>query len=374
MRAVRTYVRVGFAFGALPLVSCGGKSIAIVGYGPDAGGSGGTESSSAGTSSAGTSTIVTNSSGVDGLGCPGVVLEPGESEAVAATACAALTTECVGGLPVDLHLLVEASSRMLETIDGVSKWELVRRGVAGFLTQVAPHHRVGLRVFGATDGAASDCDPLTYAPPLVAPAHDSTTFAAIEDALATLEPSGSAPTVPALTGTLREIERIQKETRDGQRVVLVLGGAPSACGGTPAALEATFASSPVTSYVVALAPDFDVGPVGEETETWPFLIESGHESSRLTDSLLHIAAGATRQVCGFGRNVPADPDVLPERTRAFFDGKEIPRLAGPADCASSDNGGFYLTESEGRLEYRSCSCTCALFTTCETAEWTFFCE
>lgn len=265
---------------------------------------------------------------------------------------------------------------MLETIDGVSKWELVQRAVEQ-LFMPAPSAGFSLRVFGVNGvaGNADACDPTTYSEPIVPAGKGRAALESIRQALGALRPDGLAPAVPALAGALKEIERVQRDTRDAQRVVLILGGAPSDCAGTPDALRATFAGSNVTSYVIALDPDFDVAPVAEATETWPFVISSGHSETRLADALRHIASGASRRACDFGHALPSGPiPVLLDRTRAFFGNDEIPRLANAAECATSTNGGFYVADEGSNLEYRSCPCTCAAYTTCAGAEWLFYCE
>jgi hypothetical protein len=359
------------ALAFIALAACGGRSTRDL-----SSGSGGTGAGSGVTSGAGgggtAGGLVTNSTGVDGLGCPGVPIADEDFEGAKATACMSLTVECGATFPHDLHLVVERSSRMLETVDGVSKWELVRRALEQFLVP-SSWERVSLRLFGA--GGVSDCDPAAYAAPVVPSGGETSTFAAIFAAMDALPPEGPAPTVAALAGTLEEVERVQQTTRDGQRVVLILGGAPTDCSGTPESLHATFARSPVTSYVIALAPDFDVGPVGEATETWPFVIEAGHSEQRLVDALRHIGRGASRQACDFGRSLPEEPpDIVPEHTRAFFAGDQIPHLANAEECARSEHGGFYLTELAGELGYRSCQCTCARYVACEGAQWMFYCQ
>jgi hypothetical protein len=355
----------------MALAACGGRSTRDLsrGTGGTVGGSGAT-SGTGGTAGE----LVTNSTGVDGLGCPGVPITNEEYSHAAETSCAGLSVECGLAFPHDLHLVVERSSRMFETIDGVSKWELTRRALELFL-EPSRWQRVGLRLFGGAE--PSLCDPTAYAVSTVPPGGDAATFAAIFAAMDALPPEGAAPTVAALAGTLDEVERSQQTTSDGQRVVLILAGAPTACGGTPESLRATFARSPVTSYVIALAPDFDVGPVGEATETWPFVIEAGHSEQRLADALKHIGSGASRQACDFGRSLPSHPSatIAPERTRAFFsDEEEIPHLADAAECARSDHGGFYLTEVAGEPQYRSCLCSCARYVTCQGAQWSFYCQ
>lgn len=357
----------------IALGACGGRSTRDLpsGTGGTGAGSGVTSGSSGGGSAGG---LVTNSTGVDGLGCPGVAITEDEYGHAADTACADRSVACGAAFPHDLHLVVERSSRMLETIDGVSKWELTRRALELFLVP-SVWQRVGLRLYGGAGPTV--CDPTAYAMPTVSPGGDAATFDAIFAAMDALPPEGPAPTVAALAGTLDEVERIQQTTSDGQRVVLILAGAPTDCGGTAESLRATFARSPVTSYVIALAPDFDVGPVGEATETWPFVIEAGHSEQRLADALKHIGRGASRQACDFGLSPPSDPSIViePERTRAFFAGAdEIPHLADATECAGSEHGGFYLTELAGELQYRSCPCSCARYVTCEGAQWMFYCE
>jgi hypothetical protein len=349
------------------LAACGGRSTRDQ---SQAGGSGGSGARPGVGSGATAGELVTNSTGIDGLGCPGVPITDDAYASAAETVCAIAHVECGAAWPHDLHLLVERSERMRETIDGVSKWELTRRALKQFLAP-SSFQRVSLRLFGADGG--NDCDPATYTQPLVPPGDDEATVAAILAAMDTHAPGGLAPTVPALAGTLAEVQRIQNTTRDGQRVVLILGGAPTDCAGTPGSLRAAFAASPVTSYVVALAPDFDVGPVGEATETWPFLVEAGDSETRLADALRHITRGASRQACDFGRALPNRVTVDPARTRVFFGDDEVPQLSSAAECASSDYGGFYLTEGAEEPEYQSCPCTCARYTTCEGAEWLFYC-
>jgi len=351
------------------LSACGGRSARDIS--PSTGGTSGSGGGSAAGSAGTTGAVVTNSTGVDGLGCRGVPITDAQLDQAASTACAGTGLEC-GLLPSDLHLVVERSSRMNETIDGVSKWELIQRALQQLLP-ASSFTGFSLRVFGADGvGDAAACDPATYAIPIVPRGDGPAALESILGTLGALEPEGLAPTVPALAGALEEVERTQPSTLVGQRVVLILGGAPTECAGTPESLRATFEGSAVTSYVIALDPDFDVGPVGEATETWPFVISAGDPETRLTDALRHIAQGASRQLCSFGHPLPNAPQLTfdPARTRAFYGGEEIPHLASAEDCATSPNGGFYLQGDE----YRSCACTCAGYTSCDGATWMFYCD
>jgi hypothetical protein len=274
---------------------------------------------------------------------------------------------------VDIHIVLERSQRMLEAFGGVSKWEFTRRGLSAFLSRISTPNSVGLQLFGR-GGADSEveCDPFLYEAPVIEAAYD--THAAILEVLDATSPSGDAPMVPALEGALRHAEAVQRGTSNAQRVVLILAGAPNACEDTPESLRAMFASSSVTSYVIALGPDFDVGPVGQATETWPFVIDAAHPSSRLADALSHIALGATRRTCDYGRELPSTPPVIVEATRMFLGSEEIPHLDDAASCAASPNGGFYLDTTAAIPEYDFCPCSCASFTGCDSPETYFFCE
>jgi hypothetical protein len=265
---------------------------------------------------------------------------------------------------------------MLELLGSISKWEFARRGIEEFLGRVASFHRVGLDLFPKANESApaESCDSGAYQLPLHEPANDAASFRAILDRFDSMSPSGPAPTVPALEGALRHVEAVQKGTRIAQRVVLIVAGAPSDCGGTPDDLRVAFANSLVTSYVIALAPDFDVGPVGEATETWPFVLGEEQPSSRLADALWHATLGASRRACDHGRELPENVVIDRNASRMFFQNQEIPRLESAAQCDTSASGGFYLDEATQRPEYDFCPCTCARFTTCEAPELLMFCE
>lgn len=215
-------VRLRSLLTLVALVSCGGRSdreLTLNAGGATNGGGDAAGTDGGGAAGAG----VTNSTGIDGLGCRGVPIPQEEYDRAASAACAGVDVAC-GLSPVHLHLVLERSTRMNVSIGGVSKWDLVRRALGLFLMPESSVS-VSLRVFGASGGvdSARDCDPVSYAPALVSPVNGASARQAILDAGDALDPDGPAP-VPAFEGTLAEVERLQRETSEAQRVVLILGG------------------------------------------------------------------------------------------------------------------------------------------------------
>lgn len=100
------------------LVSCGGRSDRELTS--NAGGATNGGGDAAGTDGGGAAGAgVTNSTGIDGLGCRGVPIPQEEYDRAASAACAGVDVAC-GLSPVHLHLVLERSTRMNESIGGVS--------------------------------------------------------------------------------------------------------------------------------------------------------------------------------------------------------------------------------------------------------------
>lgn len=139
-------------------------------------------------------------------------------------ACALVTEEAVA-VPLNLYILMDASSSMATD----NKWNRAKAGLDAFVHNARfAGVRVALRFFPRTPDDVPACDPSAYKAPLVpfGPLPDNA--AAIVSALDAASPSGfDTPIYPALGGALhRAIEVAKERPGEAAAVLLVTDGEP----------------------------------------------------------------------------------------------------------------------------------------------------
>ncbi|HWA78388.1 MAG TPA: hypothetical protein VG937_38900 [Polyangiaceae bacterium] len=297
----------------------------------------------------------------DGFGCPGV---PSESFPEARTACAGSITSCEA-LPIFTHFLIERSSLMAAPWGNTTRWQFVREA----MLSEALGGNLAVYFFGPNDPSLSACDPTSYASPLVDVEFGQSSNQQLSDAFAFTSPSGGNPLRAALEGALPDLTRRVGANAPQQDLVIVTASAPDQCPSDVttsdvAGLLTSAREQGLRTVVISLDAEYDIQPLVDASGYLPFAFHAGDSPQRLQLALSQLRDACRgpieRGSCPVLSLPETAPDAVPDPNQVwviadgFSGGEAIPRVAGPAECDGTPNGGFYV---EGSLIH-FCPCSC----------------
>jgi hypothetical protein len=313
--------------------------------------------------------------------CPGL---PYDSSASLGGVC---TGTSVSGeaLKVDVYILLDRSESMS------SRWLDTTAAIEQFVTDprmVNSDVRVGIQFFGLTGGLdqSRDCDAGSYATPAVGIGSLPAAGSEIVAAMAAVTPSGEAPSVPALAGSIEYAAEWQANNPIRLTVLaLVTDGVPTACADRSdaswlAVAEAgTALDPPLSTYVFGLG-------VGANASRLDALAQSGGTSratlideslpSELGEALAEMVRNLSlvQLPCEYQIPLPPNPLVAISYDKAMVlhipmggGTEQVPYVGTRAACDPAYGGWYYDVvpyndpNAWDPSKLLMCPCTCESF-------------
>jgi hypothetical protein len=307
--------------------------------------------------------------------------------------CAIEAEQEAVGIPVDMYIMMDRSSSMLNTVPNtnITRWDAFLAGMQDFVTQSSMKDlRAGINFFGASQFGGDDtvdCNISNYATPKVEIAQVSENGAALIEAMNANQPAGLTPTYPALKGAVQHAKDwIAAGSNKGRAVVVVFvtDGYPTQCdpltiAEISAVAKDAFDTSHIRTFVIGLAAAFNLDAIalagGTKSAT---LLDEGEPTSSLVDALSNITE--TNVACEY--EVPTPPamtEIDVNRVQLIFTPQsgakqEIPRIENAGACAINPNGGWYYDNPTNPKRIYVCPCTCSRINTAGSLRVSIGCE
>lgn len=257
----------------------------------------------------------------------------------------------------------------------VSAWTGVVRGIERFLDG-NPDVGASIRFFGLGDEANADVECATASYTMVSeplnPPMGSRDL--VLNALQSVQPSGSGrPTAAAFAGTAEAAATLALACPwTNMPVMLITAGPPDECGDSIDLLAQRVReqrSDWTSTFVIQLGSGFDLNPAANAAGNGPvYLISSGDVADDLEVILDEVLApGISSQFA-----VPVLPDdehpIELNKTVVNAEYRQggqwhkgvLPQLQAADDCASSEQGGWYLSYTGSEWQVVLCPCTLKL--------------
>jgi hypothetical protein len=259
-------------------------------------------------------------------------------------------------LPVDLFIMLDKSTSMLEPAGATDKWTAVTQALRDFVNAMQANGiGVGLGNFPLGFDEPQVCNA-NYAMPTVPIAQLPGAANAITTAIAGIVPGGQTPTSAALKGALQYAKTWAAAHPDRQTiVVLATDGDPTQCEPTATAQIAQFAADAlaqapkVFTFVIGIGDLGNLNPIAEGGGTkQAFIVDpaQGNVAQEVTRALLRIATSTLG--CEFPLPPPKDGGILnPKQVNVDFtpsDGtpkRELVQVANAGECSRVNNGWYY---------------------------------
>jgi hypothetical protein len=275
----------------------------------------------------------------------------------AAPGCAA-GSYALTRMSADLLLAVDDSASLAPWLAAVDE------GVRSFLSETDPTGvRVGLARFG------EDCDPKTYATPVVPIGPLGENRMQMLSALPT-EPSLSTSTLATLDGALRYARMWAAAQSDGRvSLVLLTDASPGACDGLSGnydgqsqqvAREAYESTPSVATYVIGVGPMLALDSLAAAGGTRAVRIAITPADGEVRAALEKVKHEA--QPCAFhwqSRYVLASDSTIVV-TAADGTQRQYPIVSDASTCR--DGGGFYVDDPNSAYPLVACPSTCLSLT------------
>ena len=368
----------------------------VGGSGPVGTSSGGKASASTTGGKPATNTSVTDTGGSSNIvnlpkACPGLPVTTaaagGSSTNIDAGAqCAGIGVELEPS-PLDIYVMMDRTSSMTYTMGSgaaITRWDVLQSGVQRFVTDpnvLAKAPRVGLQFFGATGDPndARECDPLSYATPLIEIEDLKTSGQKILTAVEQEALGGQTPWFPSLQGALMHAQDWQFANPNRMTVVvLVTDGYPTECETDISLIQEmvgeyytgvsgkynTRGKPGIRTYIIGVAVDkFNLNAVAQA---------GGTGQATIVDSAGGVNAFVSAMVNITNANIscdlklpeaPAgsvlDPNAVQVVYTPFSGGpQEIPKADTGGGCGSA-NGGWYFDNAAKPTKISLCPCSCA---------------
>lgn len=292
--------------------------------------------------------------------------------------CRGVSTEAAA-VPVDLFLMMDRSQSMGFEVEGSNqtRWEALRDAVQAFAENPdAGHIRAGIGFFSLSGGAddGQDCNADDYAEPVVPITELADGGADLVAAIEEITPSGLTPTVPALEGAISYARSwAQDNPERATMVVLVSDGFPTQCGHGPdaiaaAAKEGFESDEEIRTFVIGVGDvaRFNLDNYARSGGTGKaYLTEADNVSDSFVEALNNISD--SKLACQYA--IPEPPSGMKidtEKVQVIYtpasgDPEEVPSVTSLAQCAQSENGGWYYDNPDMPTKITVCPCTCARF-------------
>jgi hypothetical protein len=260
-------------------------------------------------------------------------------------------------LPVDLFIMLDKSTSMLEPAGAVDKWTAVTQAIRDFVNAPAANGiGVGLGNFPQGFDEPQVCMIPNYARPTVPIAALPGAANAITTAIAALVPAGQTPTSAALQGALQYAKTWAAAHPDRQTiVVLATDGDPTQCEPTATAQIKQFAADAlaqapkVFTFVIGIGDLGNLNPIAEGGGTKQAFIVNpaqGNVAQEVTKALLKIAASPLG--CEFPLPPPKDGGLLnTDLVNVDFvpaggePKRELVQVRNAGECNRVTNGWYY---------------------------------
>lgn len=304
--------------------------------------------------------------------------------------------QCMGvaseseAVPVDLFIMLDRSQSMTNILQGssIDRWDAIEQGLQTFITNSAANMTgVGLGYFGKTGNPndPAECDPNTYAQPVVPIDYLSNNSAALVQSV-TAERAilgGQAPWFPALQGGLQFTQQWQTANPSHRTVfIFVTDGYATECDTDMTDIttlvsnafqaQGVFAGGPsIYTFVIGIAGgQFNLDAVAQAGGTLQSTIVDGltapdeFAAALQNDILLSNTAYLS---CDIGLPFPPpglviDPTMVQIIYQPFGgNDQEIPETQSDATCGGP-NGGWYYDNATAPTKITLCPCSCANLT------------
>lgn len=286
-------------------------------------------------------------------------------------------------IPLDIFIVFDQSGSMCACLDpgagqlcvepcNTTRLDAVRDAIEQFsLDPANAGVGVGLGLFGNQEIGETSCDAATYGTPLVSVGELPERAAALNTALAGLEPTGETPTGPALRGACDYARDFRATSEDHQVVLLLLtdgrpeapttcqGGQNTCCPSLEDAVEAADAclnATGIRTFVVGVGPLLDnlqqIAAAGGTNEA--FLVEGGDVGTAVRTALNRIR-GAAAIPCELQLPAPPPGETLDlNRVNLSYEAEDcslslFSSVPSSGDCGGDDGWYYDSPDAPGRV-------------------------
>jgi hypothetical protein len=285
-------------------------------------------------------------------------------------ACAAETTRAQM-LPLDMYIMLDKSGSMDDSVQGGTKWTVIRTALGNFLSQpTLTGVSVGLQYFPLGN---TSCNAADYANPAVEIAALPGVGTAIANSLLATSPNGNTPTATALQGGINHCKAWATAHPD-HVVILVLAtdGEPTACDpqdipSIKAIAAAGVAGTPkVLTFVIGVGDATSLANLNEIAAgggtTSAFMVDTGGNVQQLFLDALNTIRGTA---LGCVYKLPSPDGGTPNFDKVNVQytpggsttGQMFPRVNDLASCPPSGDAWYYDNPSAPTL-INLCPSTC----------------
>lgn len=208
--------------------------------------------------------------------------------------------------PVDLIIMFDRSSSMLDGVGTTTRWAIATEAMQGFVKTVSTM-KASLSFFGSGVKREEVCDPSSYLVPRIPltslPDH-ANEFATV---FTSTRPFGSTPTAAALEGALLQARAIEDKGVERPVIIFVTDGLPEGCGtekddiANAVAISDQARARAIPMFIVGVGPNLhNLQALASDNQQNLFLIDANAPadlSSSLAKAFDTIREDANESAC-----------------------------------------------------------------------------